>query len=419
MKKLGTLLIAILVSIVAFGQKKELKRAERAFIKKDMPAALEYLLQAEILIDNADQDLKTNFYVTKGEIVLASAGRDYKKMKEAAEAYKMARELDTDGNYESLIDNGVNNVRVALVNSAVADQSKNPKLAAEKLYLSYQIKKDTSDLYFAAGNALNAKDYDQALNYYETLMEIGYTGIQKEYIALRKEDEKIITFASKEDRDSEMISGKYLKPEERMSKSARGEMLRKLVLIYSDKGQIDKASSLIADARKENPDDMSLVRAEAKLAFESGDIEKANKIMEEIFASGTTDPQEYFNAGVMVASVGKTEKAKQYYEKALELKPDHVGALVNLSIIILAPEKDIVDEMNSLGMSKADTKTYDELTLKRRSMYQDALPYLEAASKAKPADIGLVRARMNAYSQLEMSAKVKEMKTKISEMGGE
>ena len=39
----------------------------------------------------------------------------------------------------------------------------------------------------------------------------------------------------------------------------------------------------------------------------------------------------------------------------------------------------IVDEMNSLGMSKADSKKYDALEMKREGLYTEALPYLEAA----------------------------------------
>ena len=51
----------------------------------------------------------------------------------------------------------------------------------------------------------------------------------------------------------------------------------------------------------------------------------------------------------------------EFYKKALELKPDYPSAQVNLGALILRDEMKIVDEMNSLGMSKADSKKYDAL----------------------------------------------------------
>ena len=420
MKKPLVVAAALLVSVASFGQKKEVKKAQKAFVKGDVEAAKEYLGAAEAKLGEADADTKINYYIAKGEITLADAGKtDYPKMKEAATAFMKAEELDTNNDFEGLIENGVTNTRVALVNSAVKDQNaKRYALASEKLSLSYQVKKDTSDLYFAAGNAVNAKDYDKGLEYYLQLLDMGYTGIKKEYIALRIEDNKTVTFASEADRNSEMISGKYTKPDERMSESAKGDMLRSVVLIYSSKGENDKAIALMKEAREENPNDMSLVRAEADMVYRMGDTVRYNELMEEVLASDPDNPELYYNLGVATAANGNTAKAIDYYKKAIELQPEYPAAQINIAAIMLGQEKDIVTEMNGLGMSKADTKRYDELSAKRDGLYTSALPYLESAMKTRGDNVELVRTLMNIYGQLGMDSKFAEMKSKLSSMEG-
>ncbi len=72
--------------------------------------------------------------------------------------------------------------------------------------------------------------------------------------------------------------------------------------------------------------------------------------------------------------------------------------------------------MNGLGMSKADTKKYDELSVKRNGLYSQALPYLESALASRGDNVELVRTLMNIYSQLSMDAKYNEMKAKLANM---
>lgn len=417
MKKQFILAGAIMIAAVSFGQKKELKKAEKAFVKKDVAEAVIQIDEAEKLLAGTDNDFKVDFYSAKGEIYLADAGKsNYNRMKEAAEAFMMARELDVDGNNKSNIDAGIENTRVALVNSAVGDQQSNPELAAEKLYLAFEVKKDTSDLYYAAGNMLNAKNYDKSIEYYEQLLDMGYTGIKKEYTALRIEDGEIVPFASEADRNSEMISGKYTKPSERMTESAKGDMLRSLVLIYSSQGKNDKAIKLMADARAANPDDMSLVRTEADMVYRMGDMPRYNALMQEILASDPNNPELHFNLGVAASSNDDKEKAMQYYKDAIRLQPDYPSAQINLAQLILGQEKSIVDEMNSLGMSKADEKKYDVLSAKRQGLYSEALPYLESAYNSRQDNVELVRTLMNIYSQLSMTDKFNEFKAKLATM---
>lgn len=406
------------LSVMAFGQKKEIKKAEKALASGNSSEAISYINQAEAMIGSADKELKTQFYVAKGEIYLADAGKmDYGKMKTAAEALKQAQSMTPTGKLATRVSNGMQNLRVALVNSAVTDQnSQNFAMAAEKLFTSYEIKKDTSDLYYAAGNAVNAKDYDKALTYYKDLLDMGYTGIKEEWYATDLETNKKVYFGSKADRDTNMLSGKYTDPGEGMSSSVRGDLLQKVTLIYISRGDNEKAKAMMDEARAANPEDKGLLRADADMAYKMGDMERYSKLMEEIIANDPDNPELYYNLGVGSANNGDIEKSVEYYKKALELDPGFTNAKINIAATILRGEGPIIEEMNNLGTSKADYDRYDELKEVRNNLYKDALPYLEAAAKDRPKNVELVRTLMNIYSQLGMDAEFKAAKTKLEGM---
>src|SRR5690606_34146339 len=122
---------------------------------------------------------------------------------------------------------------------------------------------DTSDLYFAAGNAVNGKDYDTALNYYQMLLDKGYTGATKEYVATNKETGEVDAFESENLRNIALKTGEYTKPEVRVTESRKGQILRNMTLIYIERGENEKAMALMKTARAENPKDVYLMRAEA------------------------------------------------------------------------------------------------------------------------------------------------------------
>ena len=420
MKKQILLAGLFMLTAITFAQKKEIKKAEKAVKNGQITEAIGYLNQAEALLGSADNNMKAQYYVVKGEAYLADAGSDdFKKMKTAAEAFAKVEEIGA-GSFQKRLDNGRQNLRVALVNSAINDQNaKNYTRAAEKLYTSYMAsKKDTSDLYYAAGNAVNGKDYDTALDYYKQLLDMGYTGIQKEFVATELETNKVVSFADKNERDVALLSGNYTNPDERITESVRGDLLQKVTLIYISQGKNEEALAFMKEARAANPNDVTLIRSEADLAYKMGDMAKYESLMSEVIKSDPNNPELYFNLGVSAGSSGNSEKAMEYYKKALELKPNYALAQINIAALLLQKEGAIVEEMNGLGTSAADDRRYDELKGQRTALYEQVLPYLESAVEQKGDNVELIRTLMNIYSQLGMDDKFKAMKAKLSTMEG-
>ncbi|WP_313113539.1 tetratricopeptide repeat protein [Aequorivita sediminis] len=402
------------VSAISFGQKKEIRKAEKALKSNEFKEALAYLNEAEPLLGTVDKDMKAQFYATRGNALLGNGvATDYSNLKGAADAFAKALELDPK--LESQLAASLQNLRAGLINGAIKDQNAgNYELATEKLYTSYTVSKDMDDLYFAAGNAVNSKDYQSSLKYYQMLLDAGYTGATEEFVATDKETGEVIPFETEQSRSLALKSGQYIKPEIRVTASRKGEILRNMTLIYLEQGDNDKAISVMKAAREENPDDIYLMRAEADMSYKMGDISRYNKIMNQIAATDPDNPEIYFNMGVASAELGDTDKALEHYNRALELKPDYEAALINVAVLKLSTEDALVEEMNSLGNSRADNIRYDELKEQRSDIYRATVPYLTKAMELNPNNPDVVRTLMNIYGQLADDANYQKMKAKLA-----
>jgi tetratricopeptide (TPR) repeat protein len=120
--------------------------------------------------------------------------------------------------------------------------------------------------------------------------------------------------------------------------------------------------------------------------------------------------------GVSSAQLGENDRAVDYYKKAIELDPEMHNARINIAYVILSKEAPLVEEMNKLGMSKADQKKYEELAEERQGIYKEALPHLEKVMANDPDNIEAARTMMNIYYQINETEKAEEMKEKIAEL---
>ena len=94
----------------------------------------------------------------------------------------------------------------------------------------------------------------------------------------------------------------------------------------------------------------------------------------------------------------------------MEIDPDMDNARMNIAAVILSKEREIIDEMNGLGMSKKDNERYEELSEERKEIYKEAIPYLEAIVKKNPDNKDAVKTAMNIYTQIGENEKAAEMK---------
>ncbi|WP_335964434.1 tetratricopeptide repeat protein [Galbibacter sp. PAP.153] len=419
MKKQVLLASAILASSFAIAQKSELRDAEKALDKGSSAEAKSTLESISSTIETADDKYKDEYYFLLGKTYVDLAKKsgsdaDYEKavnsFNQLIEFEKSYKTKYTDEAKEIL-----NGLSGDIVNAAVEDnKNENFAGAAKKLYMAYEMTDNQDYLYFAASSAVNGGDLDTALEYYEKLNELEYTGESTAYMAVNKETGETENLGSEQNRDLMVKTGEYTDPSEEETESRYPEIIKNIALIYNEKGETEKAAEAIKDAREANPEDINLLLTEANMYIKMGDKAKFQSLMEEAIQKDPNNPTLYYNLGVITAEQGNKEQAKKYYEKALELDSENENVYLNMASLILSDERAMVDEMNGLGNSAADNKRYDELKGQREELYRSAVPYLEKLLTINPDNIDAVRTLMNIYGTLGEQAKFKEMKDKLA-----
>ncbi|MEP0132953.1 MAG: tetratricopeptide repeat protein [Eudoraea sp.] len=390
-------------ALSGFSQKAELKAAEKALKSGDAASAKTSLDGIQGMISGADEKVQADYFFLRGKTYadLAKKG-DNDAFDEAISSFNKVLSIEgPKGKHADETNQRLAAITADLVNSAVEDNgNKEYEKAADKLYLSYTLSpKDTIYLYYAASSAVNGGLYEKALSYYEELKNINYDGSGVVYKAtnVATGQEEIM---EKTQRDLMVKSGSYKDPKDEKSPSKQAEIVKNMALIYSQLGQDDKALAAFADARANNPDDVNLVLNEANLHYKLGDKDKFKSLMAEAAAMAPDNADLQYNIGVINMEQGNIEEARKAYRKALEVDPGYVNAQLNLSTTYVDEGNGLIDEMNSLGNSKADIARYEELKKQKDDLFREAAGILEEAYKLKPDNQSVLTQLKNIYGAL-------------------
>ena len=422
------LIITILLfSFNVQSQKKELRKIDKLVLESFFEEAKDALESSKSLILSSEDKYRAQYYFYDSKVSnelkmyenAISSLNNLLSINESVYPTKVEQEYK---NLSIIISNGI-------VNGAVNDNKEGNFLdAAEKLIMAYNM--DTEQyvdyLYFAAGSAVNGKDYEKSLKYYLELKNKGYTGIVDEFFVTNNEtgqEEKV----SQTEYDLLKSSKEYSNPRIGQTESRFPEIVKNIALIYVQQGQNELAEEAIKEARAIQPDDVSLLLNEADLYIRisnnsDNDDErlyyrnKFKSLMEMAIEMDPTNGILYYNLGVIYAEQGELELSKEKYQKAIELIPDYVDAYLNLVSIILEDEVAIVEEMNSLGNSKKDNLRYDELKNDRENLYRECVPLLEELLKVSPENIDALNTLKNIYGVLGENEAFMQVKAKMEDI---
>jgi len=420
MKNRLLLVAALTFTMVGFAQKNEIKAAEKALKAGDSATAQTALEAASGTIAAADEKTQAQYYFTRGKIYndLAKKGNN-EAFEKAASSFKKVVEIEEASGkqkYTSETNQYMAALTADLVNSAVSDNGNNKfKEAAEKLYMSYTLSpKDTSYLYYAAGSAVNGGHYEMALDYYNKLQEVGYDGggmIYKATNAASGEVEEM----DKVQRDLMVKSGTYSNPVDEKTPSKKAEIVKNTALIYTQLGQDEKALEAYQEARKNDPEDVNLILNEANLYFNQGNKDKFKELMAQAIALAPDNPDLHYNVGVISMEQENYEDARVSYKKAIELNPEYTNAYLNLSTTYVNEGNKLIDEMNSLGNSRADIARYDELKEKKDGLFKQGADVLEDALKNNPENENIMTQLKNIYGAMGDTENFTKMKKMLGE----
>ena len=366
MNKLLTLTFLLCFSFL-YSQKKELRTAEKFFnqgIKIDeisrnrsIKDSLKVALSKETLNANKDLIFSSNDskLITRYHFLVAKIARNEKEFSKAYENLKLA-----EGN--KLYKNEIKLETDFLVYDiqTYAAERYNAKeflKAADLNILLYKILPEKTEFLFnAAIMTISAGQeyYGKALDYYLELKELKYTGIKTKYFAKDL----------KTGEESEVLEYEYTLFEKskdyilrtEQTESVYPEIIKNIAFIYINLERGDEAIEAIKEARESNPTDVQLILKEAEIYYRLGDSEKYSILINEAIEIEPNNATLYYNLGVASSEMGKKEDAENYYNKAIELDPKMQNAYLNLVSLILEQENAIVEQMNSLGTSRAENK---------------------------------------------------------------
>ena len=420
MKNRFLLVASLAFTMVGFAQKNEIKDAEKALKDGDTASAKTAIEAASGSIASADEKLQAQYYFTRGKVYsdLAKKG-DNDAFEKSANSFKKVLEIEEQSGKEKYTGDSrqyMASLTADLVNSAVTDNGNNKfKEAAEKLYMSYTLSpQDTSYLYYAAGSAVNGGHYEMALDYYNKLQDLGYDGSGVVYKATNAATGEVEEM-EKVQRDLMVKSGTYTDPVDERTPSKKAEIVKNTALIYTQLGQDEKALEAYKAARKNDPEDVNLILNEANLYFNQGDKAKFKELMAEAIALAPDNADLHYNVGVISMEQEDYESARASYKKAIEIDPKYTNAYLNLSTTYVNEGNALIDEMNSLGNTKADIAKYDELKEKKDSLFKQGADVLEEALKTSPDNENIMTQLKNIYGAMGDNENFMRMKKMMGE----
>ena len=400
MKQLFTLFLGLVLS-VGIAQKKELKQAQKLFKASKISEASASLKTNQALIEGSDDvKIKDQYYLLKGQIARLE------------EDFQVSYDNLTLVQNEALVAPELMLLTSDIVNAAIKQSEQQEfVLSAKNLFLAYTIDKQANVdyLYYAATNAVNAKDYPLALEYYLMLKEMNYTGIVTKYFVT-----EVATGEESEVSNAEytifLKSKDYTNHREEDTASKYPEIVKNIALIYNDLGQKEKAISAVKDAREANPGDVGLILTEANIYIELDEKERYQELIVEALEQDPNNAVLYYNLGVVSGDLGDGTKSREFYEKAIELDPSMSNAYLNLVALILKDEAAIVEQMNSLTNSRADNVKYDKLKKKREDIYIECVPILKSLIDLDDTNLDAIKTLKNIYGTIGDNDGFKAMK---------
>lgn len=406
MKKQVIIALALFLSVFAFAQKKEVKALAKAVKKANYAEAKALATQLETQVSVMDDNLQEDYYLAAAQAYYANGTSNTADAKKAIENIL---KVGTEGaEFKRFIENDL----LTKANNFYSDKKFNQ--AAETFKMMYAINPEALDyLYYTSVSFIAAQDFDNALESYLELDNLGYTGVQTEYYATNKAsgDEEVL---SKSVRDSYVKLGTHENPGERQTQSRASEITKNIALIYINKGEKDKALAAIEKAKLANPDDVNLLINEANIYFEMGDEKKFQAILQKAIEKEPNNADLHYNVGVIYMNNNEIEKARKSFEKVLSLKPANADAALNLSTLYLEEGNSLVEQMNSLGTSRADDLKYEELKKQKASLFElAAQTLLDFKNNNTSVSTSILQQLKNIYNALGETAKAKEITAEI------
>lgn len=159
-----------------------------------------------------------------------------------------------------------------------------------------------------------------------------------------------------------------------------------LANIYRKQENDEMFNKTMDKAAVEFPDNADVIIAQLNYLIAKGKTAEATDKIDKAISLQPTNEMLYFVKAKTLDDMGNREEAIKTYEKAIEIKPNFADAYYNLGAIYFLQGNPIIEKMNKLTTSPADTKIYNELVEERKELYRKAKTYFDKVIEIKPDD---------------------------------
>jgi len=177
----------------------------------------------------------------------------------------------------------------------------------------------------------------------------------------------------------------------------------------------DNVGKVIADAKKEFPNNQFFMLKEINHYIASGKTDEAIVNLEQATQKDPENYALYLNLGLLYEQTEKPDLALKNYKKAYEIKPEEYNVVYSLGGFLFNQGIKINNEAGSLSDSEYKTKG-KELEAQAAAKFKESLPYFEEALKIKNDEEQLLNALYSIYKQFKQEDKAQEIKALIDKL---
>ena len=192
------------------------------------------------------------------------------------------------------------------------------------------------------------------------------------------------------------------------------EVYRHLAACYNGLGNAEQAMTMINAGLEKDPSDANLILEKVNAYLKEGKGAEAVQDLTKLLELDPENAQLLFVLGTIYGDESNeglydTDKARQYYEQALSIKPDYYDATYNIGVLYTGMANKYIEQANEItGFSKKEQEQYNGLIEQANELLRTGLPYLRQAYDAQPSD-DVKNVLKSIYVKLNMMDEVKEL----------
>lgn len=188
------------------------------------------------------------------------------------------------------------------------------------------------------------------------------------------------------------------------------------------------AIKVLEEGRAKFPDDTEILFAEINYYIQSQQYDILEQKLKEAISKEPNNPSIYTAMGNVYMNLSSQEFAKDrksvegqkhfdqslsYFNKAVEIDPKQFDALYSIGSLYFNKAVEQIKYAGTLGMSKEDQKSYDEVIKDANKLMESALPYFQKTEAMDPNDMNTLIALSEIYARMNDFEKSNEFKKRL------